>query len=223
MIMTFVLAMGMLSSNLEAKGRKARPGKRGPSHRPARPHRPSRPSHRPARPRPSRPSHRPARPHRPSRPHHRPARNHHHRKHVRGPWRRVAHSRPGRHHRNFRVIGHHHARYARPHYYWRNVPRHHYYRSWLMWSVDVNIYVNGYYAFNNYPYYVFNGYRHRYSSVDLCDYDLVDSYSDTIEKTFYGLSCKRAYDKCAFERTIFNESERDYRYFCAEKFDNSYL
>jgi len=76
MIMTFVLAMGMMSSNLEAKGRKARPGKRGPSHRKARPHRPSRPHHRPARPRPSRPKHRPARPHRPSRPKHRPARPH---------------------------------------------------------------------------------------------------------------------------------------------------
>ena len=81
----------------------------------------------------------------------------------------------------------------------------------------------GYRVFNGYPYFVYNGFRHRYSSVDLCDYDLIDSYSDTVESSYYGLRCSQAYDQCAWDRDIYNDGERDFRYFCAEKIDRYFL
>lgn len=92
-----------------------------------------------------------------------------------------------------------------------------YSQRWVRYYFD---YADGYY-FDDYPYYVYNGYRHRYSHVDTCDYQLVDSWSDTVERNFSSYTCSTGYDLCANLRDDLNEYEYDYRYFCAESY-NSY-
>jgi hypothetical protein len=68
------------------------------------------------------------------------------------------------------------------------------------------------------PFYVYNGYRHRYTPVEICDYELVDRHSHTTYRTFYGISCSTGYDRCADLRDDLNWYEYDDRYFCAERY-----
>jgi len=88
-------------------------------------------------------------------------------------------------------------------------------------------YRNGFIIYNNYPYYVYAGYRFRYSGVDRCEYTLVDGDSNTIayvnthsgtQAAKFRATCNIAYDSCANLRDSFNGAERRNRYFCAEEF-----
>ncbi len=110
-------------------------------------------------------------------------------------------------------------RYARPYDYYHAAYRYNIYRYWLFEPVTYG-YSNGYYVFNEYPYYVYQGYRHRYSSVDVCSYQLVDSTSNTAIKSFTERVCQAAYDECALERDVANQSLSEVRYFCAERVDD---
>lgn len=91
-----------------------------------------------------------------------------------------------------------------------------YNNRWLRVRVTYN---DGYWYGSDYPYFIYNGYRHRYSSFDTCNYELVDSYSDSVQRTFYFYSCSTGYDLCADLRDDLNYYENNYRYFCAERYN----
>lgn len=112
-------------------------------------------------------------------------------------------------------------RYLRTVNYYNHVVR--YNRNYIRgnWIFYPQTYSNGYYVIDQYPYYVYNGYRHRYSMTDSCDYQLVDSYTNTVTQNFSGGSCARDYDSCARERDWQNNYEYSDRYFCAETFSRS--
>ncbi len=114
----------------------------------------------------------------------------------------------------------HTIRYVRPYDYYFAARRYHIYRYWLFEPVAYS-YNNGYYVFNEYPYYVYNGYRHRYSTVDLCSYQLVDSTDNSVVKSFTERVCQAAYDECSLERDVANQNLSESRYFCAERVDDS--
>lgn len=80
---------------------------------------------------------------------------------------------------------------------------------------------------DSYPWYIHNNYRYRYSPVETCQYDLVDSDTDTTVRTygeFNTLSCNLAYDMCAADRDAANAGVyTDERYFCAEHVSDEYV
>lgn len=90
-----------------------------------------------------------------------------------------------------------------------------FYRNWIFYP---STRTNGYYVIDNYPYFIFNGYRHRYSNMDICDYQLVDSYTDTVIRYYNNRTCSYGYDECARERDYQNDYEYGNRYFCAESY-----
>jgi hypothetical protein len=111
------------------------------------------------------------------------------------------------------------SRYSRPYDFYRTLPyRYVYWDLWVRYPAD---YGNGYYTLENYPYYVFNGYRHRYSPVDSCDYELVDGRTNSAVRSFSGWTCQQGYDACAQDRDERNYREYGYRYFCSERIDRS--
>ncbi len=113
----------------------------------------------------------------------------------------------------------HSLRFYSPYDYYSRVPyRNVYWDQWVRWGVSSN---NGFYYFDNYPYFVYNGYRHRYSPMDSCNYELVDGYDNRTEMTFSGRSCQSGYDACARERDERNYRSYDDRYFCSERLDSS--
>lgn len=129
---------------------------------------------------------------------------------VRIPYRYYRHNRPVR-------IDQHRQHYSHWRFYHRTLPYNAIYRnSWVRFHVNAN---NGYYYSNGYPYFVFNGYQHRYSDVDLCNYELVDSYTNSVERSFHNLTCDQGYDLCADLRDDYNDRNRDYRYFCSERLE----
>jgi hypothetical protein len=112
---------------------------------------------------------------------------------------------------------HHTVHYYHPIEYHYLVPPMYLYRGvWVRWWVD---YPNGFAVYDGYPYYVWNGYLHRYSSSDEGSFDVVDSFTDTVYATFYGESIREAYDRAAEMRDILNYREKADRYFCAERFE----
>lgn len=112
---------------------------------------------------------------------------------------------------------HHTVHYYHPIQYHYLVPPMYLYRGvWVRWWVD---YPNGFVIYDDYPYYVWNGYLHRYSSTDEGSYDVVDSFTDTVYATFYGENTRQAYDRAAEMRDILNYREKAERYFCAERFE----
>ncbi len=110
----------------------------------------------------------------------------------------------------------HTTRYYSSRDYQRNYRNYVYQNRWLRITIGHS---NGYYFYNDYPFYVYNGYSHRYSNYDNCDYELVDSYTNRVERTFYAYSCSMGYDMCADQRDDLNDYEWDNRYFCAEKYE----
>lgn len=169
-----------------------------------RPARPSRPGYRPHRPS------RPTRPHRPvtqrPRPNRRPSVIHgpgHYRRYNHVPYRnRYRHQR----------------RYYNIYDYHRGIPyRHVYANNWLRFYVGYN-YGNGYVMIGGYPYFVYNGYRHRYSYYDHCNYELVDTMYNSVVTSYYGRSCADSYNSCAAQRDQWNWNARGYRYFCSERY-----
>lgn len=97
-----------------------------------------------------------------------------------------------------------------------------YHSSWVMEPVSFT-YDSGYSCIDDYPYVVHNGYRYRYSPVDLCNYELVDVEDDEpkVVKTFYAMACNKAFDACAAKRDQLNEDEYAQRYICMEKIDDT--
>jgi hypothetical protein len=120
-------------------------------------------------------------------------------------------------HAPYRRFRTHHNRYNSRRAFNRSLNRSHVYRNrWVRWATNYN---NGYY-WDNYPFFVYNGYRHRYSNVDRCDYELVDSYDEETVRDFSGYSCNVGYDRCAEVRDEYNYDEEENRYFCSETSDN---
>ena len=90
-----------------------------------------------------------------------------------------------------------------------------YYYDWLFCYTSRS---NGYYIIDDYPFYVYNGYYHRYSSYDTCNYQLIDTYTRRTVQNFWNLTCNRAYDQCSRERDYWNFREYANRFACAETY-----
>ncbi len=90
------------------------------------------------------------------------------------------------------------------------------YVNWIFYPASG--YNNGYWTIDNYPYYVFNGYRYRYSHLDTCNYQLVDSWNHDVVDTFWNQTCNTGYDACSYQRDRMNSQMGDFRYFCSETF-----
>lgn len=88
-----------------------------------------------------------------------------------------------------------------------------FYRNWIMFPSHRQ---NGYFVIDDYPYYVHNGYRHRYSHADVCDYQLVDRHTDRVIRYYNNRACSYGYDECARDRDYENDYLYEDRYFCAE-------
>ncbi len=115
----------------------------------------------------------------------------------------------------YRGIPRGHYTYHHPRDFFRTVPyRFIYWNNWLRWRVN---YDNGYYWWNNYPWFVYNGFQHRYSDQDVCNYELVDGRSNQTLDTFYGQYCNVGYDRCSQARDNANYQVGEYRYFCSER------
>jgi hypothetical protein len=118
-------------------------------------------------------------------------------------------------HSPYRNIPRGHYTYHSPRDFFRTVPyRNIYWNHWLRWRVN---YANGYYWSNDYPWFVYNGFQHRYSDQDVCNYELVDGRANQTMDTFYGQYCNVGYDRCAQARDNANYQAGEYRYFCSEK------
>lgn len=100
-------------------------------------------------------------------------------------------------------------------YHYTISPRYIYRGIWIRYSF---FHDDGFFFYDGYPYFVYNNHLHRYSSVDTGSYDLVDSITDKVYATFYGVSLKQSYDRCADLRDRLNNEEGFYRYFCSERF-----
>ena len=92
---------------------------------------------------------------------------------------------------------------------------------YLNWILHPSTRVNGHVVINNYPYYVYNGYRHRYSSYDTCNYQLFDKYTHDVVSSYFNQTCSTGYNQCAFDRDRRNEAEWENRYECAETYRTS--
>jgi hypothetical protein len=122
-------------------------------------------------------------------------------------------------HAPYRATYSHSVRYYRTsdwyNYVLRSYPNY-LYAHWIFWPATG--YTNGYWTIDNYPYFVYNGYRYRYSSYDYCNYQLVDKYDHRVTQTHWNLLCKTGYDMCSLERDRLNAQMNDYRYFCSETY-----
>jgi hypothetical protein len=103
-------------------------------------------------------------------------------------------------------------------YVWSNFPDY-IYVNWIFYPASG--YTNGYWRINDYPYFVSNGYRYRYSHIDSCNYQLVDGWNHQVLESYWNLSCSTGYDLCSGERDRLNDASGDFRYFCAETFRDS--
>ena len=118
----------------------------------------------------------------------------------------------------YRYYPSHRLRFVYPRYYFRTIPyRFVYWNRWVRFRIDYN---NGYYFRNGYPYFVYNGYLHRYSSYDTCNFELVDGYRNATVERFNNYRCNVGYDQCAELRSRLNYQEGSYRYFCSEAIEN---
>ncbi|PIK13804.1 hypothetical protein [Halobacteriovorax sp. JY17] len=134
-------------------------------------------------------------------------------------WNRVSQRYVRHAHTTYRYNRAHDSRWNSRRNYFRSVPyRDIYWDRWLRVRVTWN---DGYSWYDGYPWYSYNGYRHRYSHVDTCDYELVDGWNNTVERTYYNYTCSFGYDQCANQRDQMNDWSNDYRYFCSEKLEGS--
>jgi hypothetical protein len=130
-------------------------------------------------------------------------------------------------HTPVRYVHYYHAPYRTPYYHtvryyrtydWFNyvyqVNSNYIYAHWIFWPTTG--YTNGYWTIDNYPYYVYNGYRYRYSTADYCNYQLVDSNDHRVVQTYWNQLCNVGYDSCSYERDRLNSQMNEYRYFCSE-------
>lgn len=223
LIFISLLSSGIFARNVDCARHPKLCNSRGyNNNRPTRPNRVTRPT-RPTRPnRVTRPT-RPTRPNRVTRPAPQRVDREQRRRNIERE-RRNQQRRPYTYynHSPYRQNYRHARRYNYRYNYHRTIPyRHIYANNWIRFYVGYG-YVNGYVQFNNYPYYVYNGYRHRYSRYDVCNYDLVDSSYNQVARTFYGNSCADSYDQCARQRDNYNWNAYGHRYFCSEAIDYTY-
>ena len=68
-------------------------------------------------------------------------------------------------------------------------------------------YQDGYIWHSSYPYFAYNGYIHRYSNRDICNFELVDSQSRQTVESYQGQICNIGYDTCAQQRDLMNSQE----------------
>ena len=95
-----------------------------------------------------------------------------------------------------------------------------FYGSWFMLPARVaNVFYgfNGFVTYNQYPYFAFNGYLHRYSAVDTCNYQLINTLGQVAVRNYVGL-CNVSYNQCAAVRDGFNYRARSFQFVCAETF-----
>lgn len=119
----------------------------------------------------------------------------------------------------YRAPYRHVVRYYRTYDWYNYVYRNHrdyVYAHWIYYPASG--YNNGYWDIDNYPYYVYNGYRHRYSSYDYCNYQLVDTYNHAVLNTYWNQLCNTGYDACAMERDRLNSQMNEFRYTCSETY-----
>ena len=70
---------------------------------------------------------------------------------------------------------------------------------------------------------VHNGYKHRYSNIDSCNYQLIDTHTHNVQSTWWNNTCNIGYNACASIRDNQNFSTNEFRYECVETFrDSSY-
>jgi hypothetical protein len=91
----------------------------------------------------------------------------------------------------------------------------------LNWLLYPTTRLNGHYYVDNYPYFVHNGYRHRYSNADMCNYQLVNKDTHSIVRKYNYQSCVSGYNRCAVDRDNRNERSWDNKFFCAETTGNA--
>ncbi len=110
-------------------------------------------------------------------------------------------------------------RYSSPRIYYTTVYVNHIYINWVFEPVR-STYTDGYWEIDDYPYYVDNGYRYRYTPVETCNYELVDTEDYSVIKGYPNQACTTGYDSCASERDMVNRILQTDRFFCAEKVDS---
>lgn len=87
------------------------------------------------------------------------------------------------------------------------------YINWVLYPSHLQ---NGYRSVNHYPFFIHNGYRHRYSAQDTCNYQLIDKNTHEVVNTYWNQYCNTGYNQCAQKRDSFNQSLWENRYLCAE-------
>ncbi len=113
-------------------------------------------------------------------------------------------------------------RFNNPSNYYRYVPRQYVYVNWIYYPTSFD-YDDGYYVIDDYDYYVYQGYRHRYSDEDKCNYELVRVKDYKVMQQYYDISCKQAYDQCAVARDKLNgTSDAAQNYVCVEVVDPAF-
>jgi hypothetical protein len=110
-------------------------------------------------------------------------------------------------------------RYSTPRAYSTHIERRYIFRQWIQEPVIFS-YTNGYWEIDNYPYYVESGFRYRYSPVETCQYDLVDSSSYDTVRSYPIMACNIAFDTCSADREVLNGAVNAESYFCAEHVDD---
>ncbi len=129
--------------------------------------------------------------------------------------------RPARPHRPHPDVRIRTIRYNRPVDYHRVIVRRHIYRYWVFQPAPYT-YGWGYREIDDYPWWIYNGYRFRYHPVELCDYELVDGETNLTVRSFGQMACSTSYDICASERDTSNAVAGYERYFCAERVGDEY-
>jgi hypothetical protein len=123
-------------------------------------------------------------------------------------------------HTPYRTRVSHRVRYT-PRAYYRHVNSSLRAAIYLNWILNPSVRSNGYVLYNNYPYFVHNGYRHRYSWNDTCNYQLFDKYTHQVVRSYWNNICAVGYNQCALDRDSRNERAWENRYECAETFRNN--
>ena len=106
-------------------------------------------------------------------------------------------------------------RFATPDDYFARLSAKHYLkRTWVRFNVEGID--NGYYLYKGYPFFVHDEYAFRYSKVDTCLFELVDTNDYSVREDFTYNKCKKGYDLCAVERDDLNNAAGYQRFFCGE-------
>lgn len=106
--------------------------------------------------------------------------------------------------------------YTNNYYNWLRVSHSNFiFRNWVLYPSSR---LDGFFLYNSYPYFVYNGYQHRYSGYDRCNYQLVDGYNNTSVQSYFNQFCNIGYNSCAITRDNLNSSSFSNRYYCAESF-----